>query len=277
MLVRIWGTRGSTPVSSQNYMKYGGSSSCYEIISDTGTRVIIDAGTGIRTLGASLLKSLPVEVHLIFTHYHWDHILGFPFFVPSFIPGNKIHIYGQKKGDLSAKDILDKHLMSPPNFPVPLSIMGASLTFNDLDLRGVVDFGNGFTMTYVPMNHPNGVIGMRFNDNGKIFVLMTDIEHISDEDPDPALVELVRDCDLAAYDCQYTPDEYPMRVSFGHSTWRAAGNLMIQGSAKNLLMIHHDPDHDDEFIDQMVIDANAEFEDDGINFTAAYEGQEIEI
>ncbi|PCJ20075.1 MAG: MBL fold metallo-hydrolase [Candidatus Cloacimonadota bacterium] len=277
MIVRVWGTRGSTPVSSQNYMKYGGSSSCYEIISDAGTRVIVDAGTGIRPLGASLLKELPVEVHLIFSHYHWDHILGFPFFVPCFIPGNKIHIYGQKKGNLSAMNILDKHLMSPPNFPVPLSIMGASLTFTDLEDRGKVELGKNFSMSYLPMNHPNGVIGMRFEDGDKSFVLMTDIEHISDTIPDPALVEFVKNSNLVAYDCQYTPDEYPMRVSFGHSTWRAAGNLMIQGGAKNLLMIHHDPDHDDEFIDQMVIDANEEFKDDEINFTAAFEGQEIKL
>ena len=120
MKVRIWGTRGSTPISSLDCSVFGGNTTCVTVTSKDGVCVIIDSGTGIRDLGSHLLKSLPVDLHLLYTHYHWDHIQGFPFFVPAFIPGNNIKIYGQTKDGITVKDIMEKRLMSPPNFPVPI-------------------------------------------------------------------------------------------------------------------------------------------------------------
>ncbi|MBT3783916.1 MBL fold metallo-hydrolase [bacterium] len=279
MKVTIWGTRGSVPISGSYYSYFGGNTTCVEIVSSDGIRCVIDAGTGIRDLGTSLLNELPTTMHLFLTHYHWDHCIGFPFFVPAFIPGNTIEIYGQDKGSESAKDILDGRLMCAPNFPVPLAVMGATLNFHRLGERGKIELSKDFTVEYAPLFHPNGVIGLRFTDKGRVFTYLTDIEHTSDsdEDVDAEPLELARDASVLAYDCQYTPDEYQTRVNWGHSTWRAGLNLSIKAAAKQMLMIHHDPAHTDDKVRDMLKDAQDAANGTGVIINAAYEGLSFEV
>ena len=277
MKVHIWGTRGSTPISALDCSIFGGNTTCVTVTSREGIRVVIDSGTGIRDLGNNLLESLPVDLHLLFTHYHWDHVLGFPFFVPAFIPGNRIKIYGQTKDDLSVRDILEKRLMSPPNFPVPMNIMGADLEFIELFDRGEINFDNKFKVTYAPILHPNGALGFRFEDHGKVFTFLTDIEHTSDTEPAKEPLELSLDAEVVAYDCQYTPEQYLTRVNWGHSTYKAGLRLIEKANACKLLMVHHDPAHNDDKIRNMEASAQLLANSMGLEVEAAYEGLEFEI
>jgi phosphoribosyl 1,2-cyclic phosphodiesterase len=276
MKIRFFGTRGSLPVSGKGIRLYGGNTTCVTVTSSSGKRLIFDAGSGIRDLGFSLLKHMPLELHLFFSHYHWDHIQGWPFFVPAFIPNNKIHIYGQNKGELTVKKMLE-NLMTAPNHPVPLSIMGASLDFNQLQEDGRIEIDETLTVEYGPLYHPNGVIGFRITDGEQVFAFLTDVEHRDSAEIDKSLLYLARNADVVAYDCQYTPEEYPTKVTWGHSTWEEGIELVSQAGAKKLLMIHHDPTHDDEFINNMLNEATKPAEKRGIQVGAAYEGLEIDL
>lgn len=276
MKVKFWGARGSVPISRPDCRVYGGNTTAVEVVSEGGCRVIIDAGTGIRDLGNSLLSQLPVKIHLLFTHYHWDHIQGFPFFVPGFIPGNELHIYGQKKGDLDVKTILTQ-LMSSPNFPVPLAIMGAKIIFHDLQETGEIILADDLKVVYGPLFHPNGVVGFRFESNGRVFTFLTDIEHESEDDVSQSPLNLSLNADIVAYDCQYTPDQYPSRKNWGHSTWASGLQLVRKAGAKSLYMIHHDPAHNDNQIDSMLKAARAQADFMGIRVEAVFEGMEFEV
>ncbi len=246
-----------------------------EVVSKAGVRLILDAGSGIRDLGASLLSKLPVEVHLLFTHYHWDHILGFPFFVPAFIPNNKLHIYGQRKGALDVKQILS-NLMSAPNFPVPLAVMASKMEFYDLEEEGTLTIGD-LKVTYGPLFHPNGVVGFRIQNGDRIFTFLTDIEHESETENARSPLDLSMDAHSIAYDCQYTPEQYPQRIKWGHSTWSSALRLAIEAKVPQVLMIHHDPAHNDAQIRSILSAAREGAKDSGVHFEAVYEGMEVEV
>jgi phosphoribosyl 1,2-cyclic phosphodiesterase len=276
MKVKFYGTRGSIAVSNQATHYFGGNTTCICVQSSCGRRTIVDAGTGIRELGSQLLSALPLELDLLFTHYHWDHIIGWPFFVPAFIPGNKIHLHGQKKGDLTIHDIL-KNLMSDPNFPVPLEIMGAELSFHDLEQDGELQLGENYSVRYASIFHPNGCLGFRFEDNGKAFAFLTDIEHEQGDKPSEVALSLCQGVESIAYDCQYTPEQYPTKVGWGHSTWEAGLILAKEVGAKQLIMIHHDPYHDDESIRKIVESASSAAEKEGVEIVAAFEGMEIDL
>jgi phosphoribosyl 1,2-cyclic phosphodiesterase len=278
MKIKIWGTRGSTPISGKGFGHFGGNTTCVEVVSDSGVRCIIDAGTGIRDLGNSLLTSLPVHLHLFFSHYHWDHCIGFPFFVPAFIPGNTIEIYGQNKGKLTAEDILDQRLMTAPNFPVPLAVMGATLKFHRLpEKRGVVKLDKGFSVETAPVFHPNGVVGFRFVEGKKVFTFITDVEHQAPDYTDKEPLYLARNAQVLAYDCQYTTEEYQTRVNWGHSTWQAGLAISEKSGVSKLLMIHHDPAHTDKEVRSILRGARRSGKKLGIEVDAAFEGMNFEI
>lgn len=277
MKVRIWGTRGSTPISAVDCSTYGGNTTCVSVTSRSGIRVVVDSGTGIRDFGSYLLGHLPIELHLLYTHYHWDHIQGFPFFVPAFIPGNTINIYGQTKDDACVREIIEQRLMAPPNFPVPMSVMGAQLNFNELAESGEIEFDENFKVSYLPLFHPNGVLGFRFEDHGKVFTFLTDIEHSSETVVDDNPLELSKDASVVAYDSQYTPEEYMTRINWGHSTYVAGLKLVQKANAEKLLMIHHDPSHNDSDLRSMESDAKLMAKGMKLKVEAAYEGMEFEL
>lgn len=276
MKVKFWGARGSVAISRPDCQYYGGNTTAVEVVSRSGCRAIVDAGTGIRDLGNSLLANMPAKAHLLFSHYHWDHIMGFPFFVPAFIPGNEFHIYGQKKGDLGVKKILE-NLMSPPNFPVPMGVMGASFHFHDLDEEGSVWLGDDLKVSYGPLFHPNGVIGFRFESEGKVFTFLTDIEHECEDEVAEMAINLSYRSNIVAYDCQYTPEEYPSRRNWGHSTWEMGLKLVKEANADALYMIHHDPSHNDAQIQSMLVEARVHAKPMNLKVEAVHEGMEIEL
>jgi phosphoribosyl 1,2-cyclic phosphodiesterase len=218
-----------------------------------GTRLIFDGGTGIRVLGQSLLNQMPVEAHLFFTHSHWDHIQGFPFFTPAFVPGNRFHIYGAPAPTgASIQDRLSDQ-MHHPNFPVPMRIMGAELQFNDLEAGQPVKVGE-VVVENSPLNHPGQAVGYRINWRGHAAAYVTDTEHFPDR-LDENVLQLAQNADVMIYDATYTDEEYyserSCKVGWGHSTWQEAVKVAKAANVKTLVIFHHDPLHDDDFLDRV--------------------------
>jgi phosphoribosyl 1,2-cyclic phosphodiesterase len=216
-------------------------------------RLIFDAGTGIHVLGQSLLGDLPVSGHLFFSHSHWDHIQGFPFFSPAFMEGNEFDIYG---GVIPHGVTIEHRLhdqMTQPNFPVPLQVMGANLRFHNLDYGDKIKLGD-VTVTTGLLNHPGGAMGYRVSWQDYAVAYITDTEHFSDR-LDENILGLVDRADVLIYDCTYTDAEYnhpkSSKVGWGHSTWQEAVKVAQAAQVKKLVIFHHDPSHDDDFMDSI--------------------------
>jgi len=232
-----------------------------------GRRCIVDAGTGIRYLGHQIAQ--PEELYMVFTHLHWDHIQGFPFFMPIYKKDFTIHIYSGHKADVSLESVL-KGQMQEPNFPVDLSKLPAKLTFNEIRK------GETFSLADVEidtmrLNHPNEAMGLRFNRNGKSFVHLTDHEHVAAFDK--AIVAFCKGADVLSMDTMFTPEEYPRFTGWGHSTWRNACDIARAAGVKKLVLFHHEPSRTDAAVDAIEQAAKKEFP----NTVAAREGLVLEI
>ena len=258
MLVRFWGVRGSIATPGPHTARYGGNTPCVEV--QAGDRLIIlDAGSGLRELGNALLASgrTPIEADIFFTHFHWDHIQGFPFFTPAFMPGNRFRVHGRHEGDYNVKKVLEGQ-MNDPNFPVPLSVMGSQLTFHAIEPGESFDVGPVHVRT-TSLNHPGGCIGYRLEHNDASFVFATDTEHDPESDElDTNLVTLSGGADVLVYDATYTEEEYKAgRVGWGHSTYEHAIRIARAAKVRRLYLFHHDPTHNDAFLDQRLAEARA--------------------
>ncbi|MGA1264360.1 MAG: MBL fold metallo-hydrolase, partial [Prochlorothrix sp.] len=249
--VRFWGVRGSIACPGPETVRYGGNTPCVEIQAGPN-RLIFDGGTGLRVLGQNLLKELPITAHLFFTHSHWDHIQGFPFFTPAFIPGNQFNIYGMIAPDGSTIEQRLSGQMLHPNFPVPLQIMGASLNFHDLELGKSIQLSDGLVIENALLNHPGESVGYRINWQGHGVAYITDTEHFPDR-LDENVLKLIQDADVMIYDATYTDEEYSSekssKVGWGHSTWQEGVRLAEAANVKTFVIFHHDPLHNDDFLD----------------------------
>ncbi|MEB3337510.1 MAG: MBL fold metallo-hydrolase [Leptolyngbyaceae bacterium] len=256
--VQFWGVRGSIASPGSETVRYGGNTSCVEM-RVAGKRFIFDGGTGLRVLGKELLKQMPVEAFMFFSHSHWDHIQGFPFFVPAFIPGNCFHIYGgiAPNGANMYKRLSDQ--MLHPNFPVPIQVMQSDLKFYDLAPGDILTLDD-VTIETGPLNHPNTAMGYRVTWQGHSVVYATDTEHFADH-LDEDLLYLSRNADMLIYDACYTDEEYhhpkSPKVGWGHSTWQAGLALAKAAGVKRPVMFHHDPNHDDDFLDRVEAEVRA--------------------
>lgn len=258
MKVTFWGVRGSVGTSGPHVARIGGNTTCLEI-EHGGERIIIDAGTGVRPLGDKLFAEAaerggPVVTNLLFTHLHWDHIQGFPFFGPAFVPGNHLSLYGPREGDFTLEATLRRQ-MRPPSFPVPLEIMGADMSFTTVDHGDTFEIGP-FTVTALGLDHPQGCLGYRIAAGNATLCFATDTEHREDGALGDAILHLARDVDLLIHDGQYTQAEYdgrvgPPRKGWGHSTHTAAADIARAVGARGLALFHHDPSHDDDTVEAM--------------------------
>lgn len=250
--IHFWGVRGSIPCPGAETVRYGGNTPCIEMRVG-GQRLIFDGGTGLRVLGQYLLGQMPVTANLLFTHSHWDHIQGFPFFVPAFIPGNRFHIYGAIAPNGSTIEQRLNDQMLHPNFPVPLQIMSAQLEFHDIKIGDVLEFGKVKVSTAL-LNHPGEAVGYRVSWQGYSAAYVTDTEHLPDRVDENVLL-LARDADVLIYDATYTDEEYnskkTSKVGWGHSTWQEAVKVAKAGNVKRLVIFHHDPLHNDDFLDNV--------------------------
>lgn len=272
--IQFWGVRGSIACPGPETVRYGGNTPCIEMRVD-GKRLIFDGGTGLRVLGQSMLSQMPVEAHLFFTHSHWDHIQGVPFFIPAFIKGNCFHIYGAPapNGATIEKRLTDQ--MLHPNFPVPIRIMQADLKFNDLELGEKVEIGE-ITVENALLNHPGEAVGYRVNWRGYSAAYITDTEHFPDT-LDKNVLQLALNADVMIYDATYTDEEYhskaSSKVGWGHSTWQEAVKVAKAANVKKLVIFHHDPLHNDDFLDHVGEQACEQFP----NTLMAREGQTLHL
>ena len=247
--VRFWGVRGSIPCPGPTTTKYGGNTSCIEV--HCGDHLIIlDGGTGMRPLGVHLAGAAPLEADLLYTHTHLDHVCGFPFFIPFFNPQNKFRLWaGHLIPDHTLRGVLEM-MLPPPLFPVPLDIVQAELTFRDFPAGETLAPRPGVTLKTAPLNHPNNATGYRIEFGGRALCYITDTEHYAGR-RDETIVELVEGADIVIYDATYTDEEYPNFKSWGHSTWQEGVRVADASNVKTLVIFHHEPSHDDVFMDKI--------------------------
>src|ERR1700757_4998762 len=256
MRLKFYGTRGSIPVCDASFQQFGGNTTCLQItFTDTNRIAIIDAGTGLRNLGRDLraIGHKQEQILIGFTHFHWDHIQGFPFFGPAYDPSQKITVLTIGRGQTitNLREIFEVQMQSQ-YFPVQLNHMGARFEFLQIAdaTKHFTAGGNVETVvTALRHNHPGGAYTFRIERRGKVLVVCTDVEHL--EEMDPQLVELARGADLLVHDAQFTAEELKSKRGWGHSSFDQAMEFAEMAGAKRLVMTHHDPEHDDEFLLRM--------------------------
>lgn len=292
MTIRFWGTRGSIASPGKSTVKYGGNTSCVEV--RAGKQILIfDAGTGIRDLGNQLLKEFktqPVTLHLFISHTHWDHIQGFPFFMPAYYKNFQIIVYGPPARDKSLKDLF-KFQMNSEYFPVPLGDLNAQIVMQEVREPFRLD---DLQITSFYMNHPAMTLAFKIFDGEKTFVFATDNEpyrytlHAARKDPlaaqygaelDQKFVDFITGADVVVCDAQYTQEEYRSKIGWGHSPIESVVEFAIKAHVKQLALFHHDPSHDDAAIDAIVLHAQRliSLQKSSVQCFGAAEGMEIKL
>ncbi len=264
--VTFWGTRGSIATPGFRFNCYGGNTTCVEMMAGD-TRLIFDAGTGIRDLGNKLLSQAQQRAHfsIFFSHTHWDHIQGFPFFTPAYIPNFQIDIYGMRNNAESVQEMLQGQ-MQQAYFPVPFEAMQAQINFHEL--TGPIQIDQATIHAFGGGHHPGGSTLYRVEFGGRSAVFCTDCEldlmlerDPGDRFPLPAgaprtfpsdLLEFIRGTDVLIVDCQYTDELYAQRINWGHGSLSTVVALAAQSGARRTFLTHHDPESDDDVVAELV-------------------------
>ena len=272
MRITFWGVRGSTPAPQPENMRYGGNTSCVEV--RLGDQIFIfDCGTGVRVLGQSLRKEFgerPFSANVFVSHFHWDHIQGLPFFGPLYDHRESVFNFHCSSRTRTLKRVLEEQMASP-YFPVGLAETQAKQHFYDLE-ESRVNLGDVRIETKW-LNHPQGCMGFRLESREGTVVYATDNEP-GDPQFDKNVRALAEGADVLIYDSQYLPEEYEARRrGWGHSHWREAVNIVMESGAKELILFHHDPEHDDDLIDRVVKEARNYYP----KVRAAAEGMQVEV
>jgi len=272
--IKFWGVRGSCPTPGADTVKYGGNTPCVQI-STADKNIIIDAGTGICKLGDELERESqgrPLTLDIFFTHLHWDHIQGFPFFSPIYHKKNVINIYASS----AARKYL-KTLMSEPYFPVHCEELKSEINFIELQDIDTVNFPeSGININTIPGHHFEQTRIYRVEYRGKSCTYLSDYEHFSD---DQDIVKFIKNSDLLIYDSHFTDEEYMgsngnyKRMGWGHSTWQEGIKMAEKSMIDKLLLFHHAPERTDEELDKIQEKARGKFP----NVRIAREGMVIEL
>ena len=261
MIIRCWGARGSIPVSGGEYLKYGGDTTCIEIRTKDDDIVIIDAGSGIRRLGNRLISEGRYQYAMIFTHAHWDPLMGFPFFKPIYFKKTKIAIHGCPFAQASIKDIIAR-VMAPPNFPVNFEDIRADIAYHNACEETFVI--NSLSITPIALSHPNQGMGYRFVENGRSFVFLTDNE-LSFQHPGGLLYDdylrFSQGADLLIHDAEYDEEDYRKTRTWGHSVYKDALRLALEARVKRLGLFHHNQERSDRAIGVIVDDCRKAIKD----------------
>lgn len=252
MYIKCWGSRGSIPVSGKTYSKYGGDTTCIEIRTADGQIIVVDAGTGIRRLGNHLPAEGRHHYNLLFTHAHWDHLMGFPFFKPIFNEKTTLEMHQCPFHSKFVETVLSK-LMAPPYFPVKFAELKAKVTHKEA-CPGPFAIGS-VTIESIALCHPNSGSGYKFTENGKSFVFLTDNELGFDHTGGVSFADYRKFCtaaDLLIHDAEYTPEEYETTRGWGHTVYTDALRLALEAGVKKLGLFHLNPERVDRDMDDIV-------------------------
>jgi phosphoribosyl 1,2-cyclic phosphodiesterase len=306
MRVKFWGVRGSLPVPGRKTERYGGNTSCVEVRAESGTRVVVDAGTGIRKLGKELAAegdAGKTDVHLLISHTHWDHIQGLPFFSPLYQKGNRLHVYARKRDDLHLRAVFASQT-DDPYFPIPFDEAKADIAFSELSDSARFEVSD-VKVACARLNHPYIATAYRLTVDGSSVVYVSDTAPFSDilfedqfvaQPPGPGaelpaadrkklakmrdgVVRLCEGADLVVYDTMFTPEDYKRIPHFGHSRPADALQICQEAGARQLALFHHAPERSDAEVDAILEETKATAKREGIklDIVAAYEGLDISL
>ena len=259
MIVTFWGVRGSVPSPGPNTIYYGGNTTCLTVETHS-TFIIIDAGTGIINVGPYVKKKKIKNLYILFTHYHWDHLQGLPFFNPIFDPDIEIEMFGKQ----NLRDIMSLQ-MKQPFFPADYKTLPSKIKHSKIDSAFNID---DISVETVENNHPNGCLGMKFIRDNKSFVFMTDNEIFSPTDMITSREEFVRfaeGSDYLIHDAQYTEEDMQEKEGWGHSTFSQAIELGRDAGVENIVLTHHDPMRKDKDIKKILEEQRIKYTDQSIN------------
>lgn len=253
--VKFWGVRGSISCPGPHHLAYGGNTSCVEVAMG-GRRVIFDAGTGIRNLGKWFMKREAQHAWILMSHTHWDHIHGFPFFQPAFSPNYSFEVMaGHLDNGLGIQNVMSGQ-MTHPFFPVPIETMSARIAYSDFKAGDRFNLAPDILVRTTPLNHPDGATAYRLEFQGHSVCYVTDTEHTPGK-PDQNILGLVEGADLMIYDSTFTDQQFEAKRGWGHSTWQEGVRLAQAAKVKRLAIFHHDPDHEDPFMERIEAQAFA--------------------
>lgn len=262
------GVRGSLAAPGASIARVGGNTSCVEVVAGD-TRIVLDAGTGLRAVGERLVGQPSSHTTVLLSHVHWDHIQGLPFFPPIYVPGHRVDVVSGPNGFMPLEQVLRRQ-MSPPCFPVAFDDIAERVTARDVRPGHALRIGD-VSVRMARLNHPDPVYGYRLDYRGSSVVYATDTEHWSCIDP--TLRALAAGADVLIYDAQYTPEEYPGKVGWGHSTFAAAAELARAAGVGQLVLFHHDPRRDDDAVAEIEARARELF----YQTSAAREGLRLDV
>jgi phosphoribosyl 1,2-cyclic phosphodiesterase len=278
--VRFWGVRGSLPSPGPTTLRYGGNTTCIEVRTG-GELIVIDAGSGIRFLGQALVAEhagAPIQLTLLHSHAHWDHIQGFPFFAPAYVPGTRIRIVGGHPSAADLRRVFADQMDGQRWFPVAFDRLAATITFDHLDLEGDLRFRIGDVgVTACPTNHPGGSLGFRIETPEGAIVFLSDHETAGPDEP--RIREFIAGAALLIADAQYDAAEIVTRRGWGHGCVDEVLSLAASVGIGRVILFHHDPSHDDDFLDRLVGEARARAgrHQPGMIVEAAREGDVIRL
>lgn len=237
--VKFWGVRGSLPSPGPHTVEFGGNTPCVEI--RCGDKLLVfDAGSGIMPFGNSLCEEKIKKLDLFFSHYHYDHIVGLPFFAPFYRSDTHIRVWaGHEPQEKSARSVFEA-FMKPPFFPVPPKIFHAELDYKDFEPGDELDMGDGVKIETTALNHPGGAVGYRVNYQGKSICYVTDTEHVPGH-VDENILHLIRNADVMIYDASFSDENFSQYKGFGHSTWQEGARLCEAANVKTYVIFHHMP------------------------------------
>lgn len=269
--VKVWGARGSLPVSGEAYRRFGGSTTSIEMTLG-GRRLMIDAGSGILPAGKRLKAEGTRDIDLFLTHCHYDHVIGLPYFAPLYDPQANLTIWsGHLAGVMTTRQIVEG-IMSSPWFPVTLGLCSGTPKCRDFRAGDVLEPAKGIVLRTARLNHPGGAIGYRVDYGGRSVAVITDTEHEPGQ-LDPEVMRLIEGVDLFFYDACYLEEEMARYRGYGHSTWVQGVKLAQVAGAKRVGFLHHDPMRTDAALDAIEREAQAIFP----GAFCAYDGVELSI